>query len=447
MNKKLFGTDGIRGEANTGNMGVETVLKVARAAGHIYQLGERSHTILIGKDTRQSGYMIENALTAGLLSMGVDVRLVGPLPTPGVSYIMRSLRADGAIMISASHNPYYDNGIKFFGPDGFKLDDNVEAEIERLASEDDLEKFSARSAKVGRAKRIDDAVGRYIEFAKATFPKGMRLDGLRIVCDTANGATYRVGPDCLSELGAEVIPIANRPDGHNINENCGSVYPDEMRQQVKRMRADAGIAFDGDGDRVVMCDEEGNLLDGNALLAILATDMAGRGELPQQTVVSTVMANDGLTKALAGHGANLVYTSVGDRYVVEEMRRNGYTLGGESSGHVIMLDYNTTGDALIASLQILATMRRKQQPLSELASVYHALPEAHAKVSIKGKKKPGQPILDKVREEGEAALNGGGRIVIRPSGTEPIIRVMVQHETLSTARTVAEELAEKIAKL
>lgn len=447
MSKKLFGTDGIRGEANVGGMGVEMVLNAARAAGHIFQLEERPHTILIGKDTRQSGYMIENALTAGLLSMGVNVLLVGPLPTPAVSYIMRSLRADGAIMISASHNPYYDNGIKFFGPDGFKLDDDVETEIERLVFEEDLDQFRAPSAKIGWAKRIDDAGGRYIEFAKATFPKGMRLDGLRIVCDSANGATYRVGPNCLSELGAEVILMANTPDGHNINEGCGSVHPEEMRDLVKRMRADAGIAFDGDGDRVLMCDEEGNLLDGNALLAILAADMIGRGELPKKTVVSTIMANGGLSKTLSGYDAKLIHTRVGDRYVVEEMRQNGYTLGGESSGHIVMLDYNTTGDALIASLQILAAMRRTKKPLSELGAIYHALPEAHAKVPIKGKEKPKQSALDKVREEGETTLNGNGRIVIRPSGTEPIIRVMVRHETLSTAQALADKLARKISDL
>lgn len=447
MSKALFGTDGIRGRANVEPMTAETIIKVARAAGLMFKEKHGSQTILIGKDTRHSGYMIENALTAGFTSMGINVLLVGPLPTPGVSYIMRSLRADGAVMISASHNPYYDNGIKFFGPDGFKLADEVELEIEGIVEENKKGDVRPSGSDIGWARRIDDAVGRYIEFAKATFPKGMRLDGLKIVCDCANGATYKVGPFTLSELGAEVIAIANTPDGHNINEGCGSVHPEEMRATVIREKADMGIAFDGDGDRIVMADGDGKLLDGNALLAILAVDRLERGCLPGNTVATTIMANGGLERAIEPHGGKILRTDVGDRYVVEAMRREGLVLGGESSGHIIILDHNTTGDAVITALQVLATMIQKEQRLSDLAEVYEPLPEAHTKVALSGKKKPEQRVLDEVRDKAEANLEGKGRIVIRPSGTEPIVRVMVQHEAFGTAKSLAAKLAAQISAL
>ena len=425
----------------------EMALRVGRAAGSLFRKDDRPHTILIGKDTRQSGYMIETALTAGLCSMGIDVRLVGPLPTPGVSYIMRSLRADAAIMISASHNPYDDNGIKFFGPDGYKLPDDVENEIEELVTTDEIKDVRPTGTEIGRARRIDDAVGRYIEYTKSTFPKGMRLDGLKIVCDGANGACYKAGPYTLAELGADVIAIGVEPDGTNINAGCGSMFPENMRAKVIREKADLGIAFDGDGDRIIMTDEESRLLDGNALLAILGIDLLQRDALPENTVVTTIMANGGLDNALAPHGGKVLRTKVGDRYVVEAMRKAGMTLGGESSGHIIMLEHNTTGDALITALQVLATMIRTGRSLSELARQYEAMPEAHASVPINGGETPTQKALDRVREKAEAGLEGNGRIVIRPSGTEPIIRVMVQHESSREAESLVRALSDEISTL
>lgn len=446
MAERLFGTDGIRGTANVYPMTAEMALKVGRAAGYIFRCEDRPHTILIGKDTRLSGYMIENALTAGLCSMGVHVLLVGPLPTPGVSYIMRSLRADGAIMISASHNAFQDNGIKFFGPDGYKIPDEMEDEIERLISCPEADSIRPTAERIGTARRIDDAVGRYIEFVKASFPKGMRLDGLKIVCDCANGATYKVGPYTLSELGAEIVAISNRPDGRNINHECGSVHPEEMRAAVIKERADIGIAFDGDGDRIVMADENGRLLDGNAILAVLGTDLLERNELPKNTVVTTIMANTGLERALKPGGGRVVRTKVGDRYVVEPMREHGYVLGGESSGHIIMLEHNTTGDAMIAALHVLATVIRRDQPLSVLANAYQPIPESHIKVRMAGAW-PSEDALEAIRREGEAEINGSGCVVIRPSGTEPVIRVMVQHESVRKAETLARQLADKIGAL
>ncbi len=447
MPDRLFGTDGIRGRANTHPMTAEMALQVGRAAGAIFQREDRPHTILIGKDTRRSCYMIENALTAGLCSVGIRVLLTGPLPTPGVSYIMRSLRCDGAIMISASHNAYEDNGIKLFGRDGYKIADEVEDEIQRLVFSEELDKIRPVAEKIGTAKRIDDAVGRYIEFVKATFPKGMRLDGLKIVVDCANGSMYKIGPDTLSELGAEVVALANRPDGMNINKNVGTVYPEEMRAMVIREKADLGISFDGDGDRVAMADEDGRLLDGNALLAILGVDKLERNELPHNMLAATILANGGLDKALAPLGGKVLRANVGDRYVVEAMREHGLDVGGESSGHIIMLEHNTTGDAMIAALQILATMIRKDVPLSVIADVYEEMPESRINVPLQGKTRPPQEKLDALAKEVEPQLNGSGRAIIRPSGTEPIIRVMVQHEEIRKAEALSKALAEKVAKL
>ncbi|HPO84577.1 MAG TPA: phosphoglucosamine mutase [Candidatus Hydrogenedentes bacterium] len=447
MSERLFGTDGIRGIANIYPTTVEMALAVGRAAGHLFQQEKRTHTILIGKDTRLSGYMFENALTAGLCSMGVNVLLVGPLPTPGVSYIMRSLRCDAGIMISASHNPFQYNGIKFFGPDGFKIPDDMEDAIARLVTTHAIDDIRPTAEQIGTARRIDDAVGRYIEFAKASFPKGMRLDGLKIVCDCANGASYKVGPNALSELGAHVIPIGCQPNGRNINEDCGSMHPENMRATVIRERADVGIAFDGDGDRILMADEEGQLLDGNGLLAVLAVDLLERNALPQNAVVTTIMANGGLQNTLAAYGGKVIWTNVGDRWVVETMREKGICLGGEPSGHMVLLEYNTTGDALIAALQVLATMIRKDLPLSALASAYHALPEAHAAVPLNGKKLPEKTALNQIQVEHEAEMNGAGRVVIRPSGTEPVIRVMVQHESHRTAEMVLKNIVEKVSAL
>lgn len=447
MSERLFGTDGIRGIANRYPMSAELALQVGRAVGHIFQREERQHTILIGKDTRRSGYMLENALTAGLCSMGVHVLLVGPLPTPGVSYILRSLRCDAGIMISASHNAFQYNGIKLFGPDGYKLPDSVEDDITRLIQNGEVEDIRPVAERIGTARRIDDAVGRYIEFAKSCFPKGMRLDGLKIVCDCAHGASYKVGPSTFSELGAEVIALGNRPSGTNINDCCGSTHPEDMRATVIRERANVGIAFDGDADRIVMADEDGRLIDGNGLLAILACDMLETKRLPKNCLATTIMANGGLLKAIEPLGGQVVWTKVGDRYVVEAMREHELALGGESSGHVVMLEYNTTGDALIAALQVLATMVRREAPLSVLASAYQQMPEAHAHVPHDNGAKPSEEKLAEIVREAEAKLKGRGRVVIRASGTEPIIRVMVQHELRREAESLAQELAKQVASL
>ena len=447
MPERLFGTDGVRGVANVHPMTADMALNIGCAVGHIFRREDRPHTILIGKDTRQSCYMFEYALTAGLCSVGVNVVLVGPLPTPGVAYIMRSLRADAAIVISASHNRFKDNGIKLFGGDGFKIADELEDEIARLIKTREFDNVRPTGEKIGTAKRVDDAVGRYIEFTKATFPKGIRLDGLKIVCDCANGSAYKVGPYILSELGADVIAINNRPDGRNINLNCGSVHPEDMRATVIRERADVGIAFDGDGDRLVMADSDGRLLDGNALLVILGLDMIERGVLPHNTVAATVMANRGLDRALKPFDGKVVRAKVGDRYVVEAMRENGLILGGEPSGHMVLLEHNTTGDATIAALQVLAAMKRKDQPLSVLAQDYQALPESHISVPMNGRSSAMSKKLCEIQKEAEQEINGCGCVVIRPSGTEPIIRVMVQHESIRKAETLAKQLVERITEL
>lgn len=447
MGERLFGTDGIRGKANIHPMTAEMALQVGRAAGRLFRNGSGRHTILIGKDTRRSCYMLENALTAGLCSVGINVLLTGPLPTPGVSYIMRSLRCDGAIMISASHNDYADNGIKLFGRDGYKIADEVEDEIERLITSGKVDDNPPTGTDIGIARRIDDAVGRYIEFVKASFPKGMRLDGMKIVVDCSNGATYKAGPNTLRELGAKVIALGNDPDGMNINEGVGSVHPEEMRAMVIRERADLGIAFDGDGDRLVMADGNGRLLDGNALLAILGIDYLERDALPHNTLVTTIMANGGLARALEPYGGKVVHTQVGDRYVVEAMRDQGLIVGGESSGHMIILEHNTTGDAIIAALQVLAIIIRKEQPLASLAHAYQEMPESHQKVPLGKKAKPAQEVLDALVDEIREEIEGKGRVVIRPSGTEPIVRVMVQHQDARAARTLTKQLADRVAAL
>ena len=350
-------------------------------------------------------------------------------------------------MISASHNSFEDNGIKLFGRDGFKVADEMEDEIERLIATGKLDDVRPTAKKIGTARRIDDAVGRYIEFVKASFPRGMRLDGLRIVVDCANGATYKAGPDTLSELGAEVIAIADRPNGLNINDKVGAVHPEEMRATVIREKADLGISFDGDGDRIVMADEKGRPLDGNALLAILGIDKLERDDLPKQTLATTIMANGGLERSLAALGGKVLRTNVGDRYVVGAMREHELTIGGESSGHIVLLEHNTTGDATIAALQVLAIMIRKDQPLSVLGQAYEEMPESHEQVALDGKEKPAQSALDAIAQEAEQDMAGEGRVVIRPSGTEPIVRVMVQHENVRTAAAIARKLAGKVAQL
>jgi phosphoglucosamine mutase len=408
MARKHFGTDGIRGRAN-GEITPELALKVGQAAGLIFRRGEHRHRVLIGKDTRLSGYMIETALVAGFTSVGIDVLLTGPIPTPAVGMLTRSMRADIGVMISASHNPFDDNGIKLFGPDGFKLSDEVEQQIEDLIAAE-LTKKLAKSGDLGRAKRIDGVQDRYIEFAKRTLPRNLSLGGLRVVVDCANGAAYRVAPEALRELDAEVITIGVEPDGFNINRECGSTAPAALCQKVKEMRADIGIALDGDADRVLIVDERGHLVDGDQLLAVIAESWHGEGRLSQPGVVATVMSNFGLERYLGGLGIAMVRTPVGDRYVLEQMRGGGYNVGGEQSGHIILSDYTTTGDGLLAALQVLAVVKRKQQPVSKVCHRFDPLPQ----------------ILKNVRYSGAAPLENARvrSLIVRPSGTEPVVRVM-----------------------
>jgi phosphoglucosamine mutase len=427
MTTKLFGTDGIRGTSNTEPMTAGTALKVGMAAAVQFNRGEHRHQVVIGKDTRLSGYLLEPALTAGFISMGMDVVLVGPMPTPGVAMLTRSLRADLGVMISASHNPFEDNGIKLFGPDGYKLSDAVEAEIEaRVAS--DMSAHMARAARLGRARRLDDARGRYNQYVKQTFPKGLRLDGLKIVLDCANGAAYKVGPDVLWELGAEIVPIGVDPDGVNINKGCGSTDTDYLRSMVTAHGADIGIALDGDADRLLIADETGALVDGDQILGLIAADWAAKGHLSGGGVVSTVMSNLGLEHFLSGIDLDLIRTQVGDRYVVERMRRDGYNLGGEQSGHIVLSDYSTTGDGLIAALQVLAVIVASGKAASQVCRVFEPLPQVLKNVRFNG----GKPLQDKAVikaiAEGEGRLGARGRLLVRPSGTEPVVRVMAEGE-------------------
>ena len=422
MARKYFGTDGIRGRAN-GAITPELALRVGQAAGLVFLRGDHRHRVLIGKDTRLSGYMIENALVAGFTSVGMDVLLTGPIPTPAVAMLARSMRADLGVMISASHNPYDDNGIKLFGPDGFKLSDEVESEIEALIDAD-LTKRLAKPAAIGRAKRIDGVQDRYIEFAKRTLPKNLSLEGLRVVIDCAHGAAYRVAPAALWELGAEVFSIGVEPDGFNINKDCGSTAPEELSRKVREMRADIGIALDGDADRVIIADERGRIVDGDQLLAVIAASWKEDGLLAKPCVVSTVMSNLGFERYLATLGLKLLRTPVGDRYVLECMREQGCNLGGEPSGHIILSDYATTGDGFVAALQVLAVVKKQNKPVSEVCHRYESLPQVLKNVRYGS----GKPLDDaKVKsaiKTAEQRLNGSGRLVIRPSGTEPVIRVM-----------------------
>ena len=374
MARKYFGTDGVRGRANSGAMTADMVLKIGMAAGNLYRRGSHRHRVVIGKDTRLSGYMIENALTSGLLASGMDVFLFGPVPTPAVSMLTRSMRADLGIMISASHNPFADNGIKIFGPDGFKLSDEQELEIEAMIDDPSLITLAAPDT-IGRAKRIEDAQARYIEFAKRTYPKDMTLDGLRVVIDTANGAAYKVAPTALWELGAEVIQIGNEPNGININEGCGSTHPEVMCDKVRELRADIGIALDGDADRVIIADDKGQVVDGDQLMALIATSWAKRGELRGGGLVATIMSNLGLERYLAEQKLTLARTKVGDRYVVEHMRAHGHNVGGEQSGHIVLSDFSTTGDGLLAALQVLAEVKRQGRPVSEVCNLFTPLPQ------------------------------------------------------------------------
>lgn len=442
MARKLFGTDGVRGTANIEPMTPETALKLAMAVGESFHNGTHKHLVVIGKDTRLSGYMLEPALTAGFITMGMDVVLVGPLPTPAIAMLTRSLRADIGVVISASHNPYADNGIKLFGRDGYKLSDEVESQIEEC-----LEKGpSGRAApgELGRAKRLDDAGGRYIEFVKQSFPRGLRLDGLRVVVDCAHGAAYKVAPTVFWELGAEVFPIGVAPDGLNINRDCGALSPEQMRQEVLARRADIGIALDGDADRLIVSDERGVIQDGDQLMALIAKSMAKGERLSGGAVVATVMSNLGFERYLARERIDLHRTAVGDRYVVEKMRATGCNLGGEQSGHIILSDYATTGDGLIAALQVLAAIVETGKKASEVCRVFTPVPQLLRNVRF-GRGKPlERRVVQQAIVAGEARLGTAGRLVIRPSGTEPVIRVMAQGEDQKLLASVVGDICEAI---
>jgi phosphoglucosamine mutase len=442
MTRKLFGTDGIRGLTNSPPMTAVTALRVGQAAGTYFLRGDHRHRVVIGKDTRLSGYMMESALVAGFASVGMDVVLVGPMPTPAVAMLTTSMRADLGVMISASHNPFADNGIKLFGPDGFKLSDDAERAIEQLM---DKEPKLARPEMIGRAKRIDDARGRYVHFAKSTFPDHLRLDGLKVVVDCANGAAYHVAPEALWELGADVIPLGVSPDGLNINDGCGSTHPELLRETVVASGADIGLALDGDADRLIVVDEKGRVIDGDQLMALVATGHARRGALKGGAVVATVMSNLGLEQRLAKEKIGLTRTAVGDRYVLEEMRRSGCNVGGEQSGHIILTDYATTGDGLVAGLQILAALVEEQKPASELLNQFEPVPQLLKNVRFNG----GEPLeRETVKERiaaAEASLKGRGRLVIRKSGTEPLIRVMAEGDDPEMVERLVDEICDAVA--
>ncbi len=441
--RTLFGTDGIRGIANAEPMTADTALKVAMAAGLVLKRGEHRHLVVIGKDTRLSGYLIEPALTSGFISMGMDVVLVGPMPTPAIAMLTRSLRADLGVMISASHNPYQDNGIKLFGPDGFKLSDAIESQIE--AAFDRAASGRAPVNALGRAKRLDDAGGRYIEFVKNTFPKGLRLDGLKVVVDCANGAAYKVAPTVLWELGAEVVPLGVAPDGLNINSHCGTLSTQAMQRAVVESRAHLGLALDGDADRLVVSDEKGRLLDGDQLMALIATRWRKSGRLAAAGIVSTVMSNLGFERYLTGIGVKLARTQVGDRYVVEEMRRLGCNLGGEQSGHIILGDHSTTGDGLIAALQVLAAIAETGAQASQVCNVFEPVPQLLRNVRINGGAALESKDILAAISAGQSRLGTKGRLLVRKSGTEPLIRIMAEGEDKSLVAAVVEEIAAALA--
>jgi phosphoglucosamine mutase len=438
MARKYFGTDGIRGRAN-GLITPELALKVGQAAGLVFQRGEHRHRVVIGKDTRLSGYMIENAMVAGFTSVGMDVLLLGPMPTPAVAMLTKSMRADLGVMISASHNLFDDNGIKLFGPEGFKLSDDVEKHIEQLMDEN-IDKRLAESANLGRARRIDGVHDRYIEFAKRTLPRTLSLEGLRVVVDCANGAAYRVVPEALWELGADVISIGVEPDGFNINKECGSTSPEALSRKVREMRADVGIALDGDADRVLVIDERGHLVDGDQLLAVIAQSWKEDGRLSKPGIVATVMSNLGLERFLKGEGLDLVRTPVGDRYVLEQMLSQGYNLGGEPSGHIIMSDFTTTGDGFVSALQVLSVVQKLGRPVSEVCHRFEPLPQILKNVRYRTGKPLDDPEVKSAISAAEQRLNGSGRLLVRSSGTEPVIRVMGEGDD----RDVVEEAVDMI---
>jgi phosphoglucosamine mutase len=442
MAGKYFGTDGIRGRAN-GKITAELAMKVGQAAGLAFQRGDHRHRVVIGKDTRLSGYMIEYAMVAGFTSVGIDVLLLGPVPTPAVAMLTRSMRCDLGVMISASHNPFEDNGIKLFGPDGYKLSDEIEADIERLMDTEIAPRLSKARA-LGRAKRIESVHARYIEFAKRTLPRNLSLEGLRIVVDCANGAAYKVAPEALWELGAEVFSIGVEPDGFNINRDVGSTAPEALAAKVREMRADIGIALDGDADRVLIIDEKGHVVDGDQLMAVVAQSWQADGRLAKPGIVATVMSNLGLERHLASIGLALERTAVGDRYVLERMIEKGYNIGGEQSGHIILSDYATTGDGLVAALQVLAVVRRQERPVSEICHRFEPLPQILRSVRYKG----GRPLdtdgVIKAIAAAQEKLGATGRLVIRPSGTEPVIRVMAEADDRDLVERLVDDVCDAV---
>lgn len=444
---KLFGTDGIRGAVNKHPMTPETVLKIGMAAARVLKKDHARNTILIGKDTRLSGYLIESALTSGICSMGMNVTLVGPIPTPGIAFLTRALRADAGIVISASHNPYQDNGIKFFSSDGYKLPDELEKKIEELVIDNGLGEKRPTGHNIGKAYRLDDATGRYIEYIKSTIPKGMTLEGMKIVVDCANGAAYKITPSVLHELGAEVIAINNEPNGVNINEDCGALHPEELQKTVVEQKADIGIAHDGDADRTMFCDEKGSVVHGDQVLGICAVEMKKENRLNGSTIVSTVMSNLGFEHFLQKNGISLVRTKVGDRFVSEKMRELGYKLGGEQSGHIMFSEFNTTGDGPITALQVLALIKKTNLSLSKLVSDIKLYPQSLINITVEKKKdwKTIPEIADAVRKA-EKELHGSGRILVRASGTEPKIRVMVEGKDHHIINTIAKDIAKVIKK-
>lgn len=452
--KRIFGTDGVRGTANVEPVTAETALKLGRAAAHVFKnleamaRGFGKHKIVIGKDTRLSGYMLENALSSGILSMGVDVLFIGPLPTPGIAYVTRSLRADAGIAITASHNPYTDNGIKFFRADGYKLDDNIEDQIEDLVFSGAIENIRPTADHIGKAERIDDALGRYIEYAKSSFPRGLTLEGMRVVVDCANGAAYKATPCVLRELGAEVIVTGNAPNGMNINENCGSMHPENFCKKVLENQAQLGIAHDGDADRVLLCDETGNLVDGDDILVIAGLDMLAQGTLAEKTVVATVMSNAGLDAVIKGAGGKIVRAAVGDKNVIDEMLRHGYNLGGEQSGHLIFRDYSSTGDGLVAALQMLRIMKTKQCLLSHLSRCWTRYPQVVTNIRVKEKKPFDQldGVLSLVQQAEADLHRDGGRVLLRYSGTEPKARLLLEGKESDTLQRWSARIAEAIKR-
>ncbi|MGQ0506849.1 MAG: phosphoglucosamine mutase [Myxococcaceae bacterium] len=445
--QKLFGTDGVRGVANVHPMTVEMAMQLGRALAYLIRNGNHRHRVIIGKDTRLSGYMLEQALAAGITSMGVDVALVGPLPTPGIANITTSMRADAGAVISASHNPYQDNGIKFFWRDGFKLPDETEGEIEELIFRGKIDHLRPTATKIGRAVRLEDARGRYIVFLKNTFPRELTLEGLTIVVDCANGAAYKVAPDVLEELGAKVISLGVSPDGKNINNKCGALYPENLARAVVKHNADLGIALDGDADRLIVVDENGKVVDGDAIMAICTGELVARKELKKKVLVATVMSSMGLDRAVANWGVKVVRTRVGDRYVVESMRKNGYNLGGEQSGHLIFLDQATTGDGTLAALQLLAVLCRQQKKVSELASIFEPVPQTLLNVVVKEKRELGElPTVMRSIQGVESKLGKNGRVLVRFSGTESKARVLIEGPDAAKNKAYAQEIADVLVR-